>query len=108
MGLHMGKVHEELVNLGEVGVAIEGVDVVGGCHISDLGLHPDPSISEHFPDSTRTHHYLCVNIYSLSLSFILLLYDFLSSCHYSIIPSSIDYLRTLRPLHTIPLDTIII
>ena len=78
------------------------------CHISDLGPHPDPSISEHFPDSTRTLHYLCVNVYSLSLSFILLLYDFLSSRHYSIILSSIDYLRTLRPLHTIPLDTIII
>ena len=29
MGLHVGKVCEELVNLSEAGVAIEGVDVVG-------------------------------------------------------------------------------
>jgi hypothetical protein len=29
MGLHVGKVCEELVNLGEAGVAIEGVDIVG-------------------------------------------------------------------------------
>jgi hypothetical protein len=48
------------------------------CHILDLGPHLDSSVSEHFPDSTWTHHYLCVNVYSLSLSFILLLYDFLS------------------------------
>jgi hypothetical protein len=30
VGLHVGKVHEELVDLGEVGVAIKGVDIVGG------------------------------------------------------------------------------
>ena len=30
MGLHVGKVCEELVNLGEVGAAIEGVNIVGG------------------------------------------------------------------------------
>ena len=30
MGLHVGKVREELVDLSEVGVAIKGMDVVGG------------------------------------------------------------------------------
>ena len=30
MGLHVGKVCEELVNLGEAGAAIEGMDIVGG------------------------------------------------------------------------------
>ena len=30
VGLHVGKVREELVNLGEVGVAVKGVDIVGG------------------------------------------------------------------------------
>ena len=30
VGLHVGKVHEELVDLGEAGVAIKGVDIVGG------------------------------------------------------------------------------
>ena len=88
--------------------ASDGPTCLELCHISDLGPHLDPSVSEHFPDSTQTHHYPCVNKYSPSLSFILLLYDFLSSHHYSVIPSSIDYLHTLRPLHTIPLDTIII
>ena len=73
------------------------------CHISDLRPHPDLSISKHLLDSTWTHHYLCVNIYSLSLSFIFLLYDFLSSHHYTIIPSSIDYLCTLCPLHMTPI-----
>ena len=30
MGLHVGKVCEELMDLGEAGAAIKGVDVVGG------------------------------------------------------------------------------
>ena len=30
MGLHVGKVHEELVDLGEVGAAVKSVDVIGG------------------------------------------------------------------------------
>ena len=30
MGLHVGKVRKELVDLGEAGAAIKGVDVVGG------------------------------------------------------------------------------
>ena len=30
VGLHVGKVRKELVDLGEVGAAIKGVDVVGG------------------------------------------------------------------------------
>ena len=29
VGLHVGKVHEELVNLGEVGVAVKGMDIIG-------------------------------------------------------------------------------
>ena len=30
MGLHVGEVGEELVDLGEVGAAVKGVDVIGG------------------------------------------------------------------------------
>ena len=30
MGLHVGKVCEELVDLGEAGAAVKGVDIVGG------------------------------------------------------------------------------
>ena len=30
MGLHVGEVREELVDLGEVGAAVKGVDVIGG------------------------------------------------------------------------------
>ena len=30
MGLHVGKVHEELMDLGEAGAAIKGMDIVGG------------------------------------------------------------------------------
>ena len=30
VGLHVGKVREELVDLGEAGAAIESVDVIGG------------------------------------------------------------------------------
>ena len=30
VGLHVGKVHEKLVDLSEVGAAVKGVDVVGG------------------------------------------------------------------------------
>ena len=29
MGLHVGKIREELVDLGEAGAAVEGMDVVG-------------------------------------------------------------------------------
>ena len=29
MGLHVGKVREELVNLGEAGAAVKGLDIVG-------------------------------------------------------------------------------
>ena len=30
MGLHVGKVHEELVDLSEAGAAVKGMDIVGG------------------------------------------------------------------------------
>ena len=30
MGLHVGKVGEELVDLGEAGAAVKGMDIVGG------------------------------------------------------------------------------
>ena len=45
MGLHVGKVREELVDLGEAGAAVKGVDIVGregdGSRIGSWERHLD-------------------------------------------------------------------